>query len=87
MKADVEMDFSALPLYRIPEHDDDFRTGLDGVDEVLGQERWLGILPASVEVAPGLVVPHGGCTGFTCQDIDSPVTSFKMQQGRADFQT
>ncbi|TNN63344.1 hypothetical protein EYF80_026446 [Liparis tanakae] len=52
-------------------HDDDFGPGLDSVDEVLGQERGFRLLRVCVEVAPDLVIPHGGCTGFTCRDIDS----------------
>lgn len=79
------MFLSTLPLYWISKHDDDFGTGLDCVDEVLGQERRLCLFPVSMEIAPGLVVPHRGGTGFTCQDIDSLSntlgnnSSFKMQ--------
>lgn len=74
-----------VPLDWISQHDDDFGPGLNSVDEVLSQERWLCLLPVSVEIAPGLVVPHSGCAGFSCQDTDSlSITlgnnsSFKMQ--------
>lgn len=76
------MDFSTVPLYWISKHDDDFGTRLDRVDEVLGQERGLCLLPVSVKIAPSLVVPHSGGTGFTCQDIDSvsiSLSTFQMQ--------
>lgn len=84
-RTDVRTDSSTVPLYWISEHDDDFGSGLDCVDEVLRQEGGLCLLPAAVKIAPGLVVPHSGCTGFTCQDIDSfsitwgNKSSFKMQ--------
>lgn len=80
------MDYSTVPLYWISKHDDDFGTRLDCMDEVLGQERGLRLPPVSVKIAPSLVVPHSGGTGFTCQDIDSVSISlsdsstFKMQQ-------
>lgn len=70
-QADVWMDSPAVPFYWISKHDDDLGSRLDCVDEVLGQERGLWLLLVSVYVAPSLVVPHSGCTGFTCQDIDS----------------
>lgn len=63
--------FGNVPLHWIPQHDDDPGAGLSGVDEVLGQKRRPGLLLLSVDVAPGLVVPHGRCTGLTCQDQDS----------------
>lgn len=67
----LRVDFSTVPLNWISEHDDDFGIRLDCVDEVLSQERGLCLLPVSRKIAPGLVVPHSGCTGFTCQHIDS----------------
>lgn len=84
------IDFSTVPLYWISKHDDYFGTRLDCVDEVLGQERGLCLLPVSVKIAPGLVVPHSGRTGFTWQDIDSlSITlgnnsSFKMQMKKQE---
>lgn len=63
--------YITVPLYWISKHDDDFGTWLDGVNKVLGQKWRLFLLPASSEIAPGLIVPHSGCTGFTCQDTDS----------------
>lgn len=67
----IEMTVDAVPLHWISKHDDNFCTWMDCVYEVLGQERGLCLLPVSVQVTPGLVVPHSGSTGFTCQGISS----------------
>lgn len=86
IQANMWLDFSTLPFYWISKHDDDFGTWLDCVDKVLGQERGLLLLPVSREIAPGLIIPHSGCTGFTCQDSDSLSiilgidSTFKLQQ-------
>lgn len=83
---DTWMDLSTVPLDGISKHDDDFGTRLDCVDEVLGQERGPCLLPVSVKIAPSLVVPHSGRTGFTCQDTDSvsiilsDSSTFKMRR-------
>lgn len=69
------MAFPAVPLHWISKQDNDFCTRLDCVDKVLGQERRLCILFAAVKIAPGLVVPHSGSTGFTCQDIEQQLHS------------
>lgn len=59
---------SCAPFHRVPEHDDEAGVGLQGVHKVLDEE---GRLPAGggvvVKVHPGVVVPHGGGTGFACQ--------------------
>lgn len=59
------------PFHWISEHDDDPGLRLDGVDEVLSEERRFCLLVSSVKVTPGLVVPHSGGTGFSCNNTDS----------------
>lgn len=52
------------PLHRVPQHDDQFRVWLKGVDEVLGQKGGLAIRAVVVEERPGVVIPHGGGAGL-----------------------
>lgn len=56
------------PFHRVPEHDDESGVGLQGVDEVLDEEGRLSLAGVVVEVHPGVVVPHGGRAGFSCQN-------------------
>lgn len=59
------------PLDWISEHDDDSGLRLDGMDEILSEERSFCLLVSSVKITPGLVVPHSGGTGFSCNNTDS----------------
>lgn len=59
------------PLDWISEHDDDPGLRLDGMDEILSEERRFRLLVSSVKITPGLVVPHSGGTGFSCNNTDS----------------
>lgn len=59
------------PLHWISEHDDDPGLRLDGTDEILSEERRFCRLVSSVKETPGLVVPHSGGTGFSCNNTDS----------------
>lgn len=59
-----------LPLDRISERDDDPGIRLDGVDKILGKKSRFSLLFSFVKVSPGLVVPHRGSTGFSCNNTD-----------------
>lgn len=54
-----------LPFHRVPEHNDEAGIGLQGVDEVLDKEGRLPVCGVVIEIHPSIVVPHGGCTGFS----------------------
>ena len=53
------------PLYRVPEHDNEAGIGLQGVDKILDEEGGLPLSGVVIEIDPGIVVPHGGCAGFS----------------------
>lgn len=36
------------------------------MDEVLDKEGRLSLGGVVIEIHPGVVIPHGGCTGFSC---------------------
>lgn len=57
---------SVPPFHRVPEHDDEAGVGLQGMQKVLDEERRLSARGVVIEVDPGVVVPHGGGTGFPC---------------------
>lgn len=66
-----------LPFYWVPEHDDEASVRLQGVDKVLDKKGRLPLCGVIVEIHPGVVIPHGGRTGFSCK-----TRQHKMQSGK-----